>query len=87
MEGIPICIQSAVANLEELEVKSPYLTVKSGTWLAYSELNYKGEVMVLEEDHMSSEISAANVKSLHPLKMVRKLLLNDGPLHGFCLLF
>nr|XP_028582634.1 very large A-kinase anchor protein isoform X2 [Podarcis muralis] len=65
----PVCIQSAVANLEELEVKPHTLFVKAGVWLAYSDINYKGEVMVLEENHSPCEISAADVKSLHPLKM------------------
>uniref|UniRef100_A0A8C8RB41 Crystallin beta-gamma domain containing 3 n=1 Tax=Pelusios castaneus TaxID=367368 RepID=A0A8C8RB41_9SAUR len=69
-EGFPICMQSAVANLEELDVKSTfYITIKSGVWLAYSDLNYKGEVTVLEEGNSPSEISAADVKSLRPLKM------------------
>uniref|UniRef100_A0A8C3RKK5 Crystallin beta-gamma domain containing 3 n=1 Tax=Chelydra serpentina TaxID=8475 RepID=A0A8C3RKK5_CHESE len=69
-EGFPVCIQSAVANLEELDVKSTfYIIVKSGVWLAYSDLNYKGEMIVLEEGNSPSEISAADVKSLRPLKM------------------
>ncbi|XP_074854409.1 very large A-kinase anchor protein [Carettochelys insculpta] len=69
-EEFPICIQSAIANLGELDVKSTfYLTVKSGVWLAYSDLNYKGEMMVLEEGNSPSEISTTDVKSLRPLKM------------------
>lgn len=33
-EALPICIQSAVANLEELDVeKNPYIKVKSGVWV------------------------------------------------------
>ncbi|CAM4423703.1 very large A-kinase anchor protein isoform X1 [Caretta caretta] len=69
-EGFPVCIQSAVANLEELDVESTfYIIVKSGVWLAYSDLNYKGEMIVLEEGNSLSEISAADVKSLRPLKM------------------
>ncbi|XP_033002645.1 very large A-kinase anchor protein [Lacerta agilis] len=68
-DHVPVCIQSAVANLEELEVKPHTLFVKAGVWLAYSDINYKGEVMVLEENHSPCEISAADVKSLHPLKM------------------
>ncbi|XP_030437259.1 very large A-kinase anchor protein isoform X1 [Gopherus evgoodei] len=69
-EGFPVCIQNAVANLEELEVKSTfYIIVKSGVWLAYSDPNYKGDVLVLEEGNSPSEISAADVKSLRPLKM------------------
>ncbi|XP_010295481.1 PREDICTED: beta/gamma crystallin domain-containing protein 3, partial [Phaethon lepturus] len=69
-EGPPICIQSAVANLEELDVeKSPYISVKSGVWLAYSDFNYKGEMKVLEESDSPSEIPSADVKSLRPLKM------------------
>ncbi|XP_067402360.1 very large A-kinase anchor protein isoform X2 [Emydura macquarii macquarii] len=69
-EGFPICIQSAVANLEELDVKSTfYVTVKSGVWLAYADLNYKGEMIVLEEGDSPFEISAADMKSLRPLKM------------------
>ncbi|XP_009888422.1 PREDICTED: beta/gamma crystallin domain-containing protein 3 [Charadrius vociferus] len=69
-EGLPICIQSAVANLEELDVeKNPYISVKSGMWLAYSDFNYKGEMKVLEECDSPSEIPSADVKSLRPLKM------------------
>ncbi|NXN25440.1 CRBG3 protein, partial [Nycticryphes semicollaris] len=69
-EGLPIFIQSAVANLEELDVeKNPYISVKSGTWLAYSDLNYKGEMKVLEECDSPFEIPSADVKSLRPLKM------------------
>ncbi|XP_066475406.1 very large A-kinase anchor protein isoform X2 [Tiliqua scincoides] len=68
-DHFPICIQSAVANLEELEVMNPTLSVTAGVWLAYSDVNYKGEVMILEENHNPCEISAADVKSLHPLKM------------------
>uniref|UniRef100_A0A8C3KIS8 Crystallin beta-gamma domain containing 3 n=1 Tax=Calidris pygmaea TaxID=425635 RepID=A0A8C3KIS8_9CHAR len=69
-EGLPICIQSAVANLEELDVeKNPYISVKSGIWLAYSDLNYKGEMKVLEECNSPFEIPSADVKSLRPLKM------------------
>ncbi|XP_075572589.1 uncharacterized protein LOC104037513 isoform X2 [Pelecanus crispus] len=69
-EGLPICIQSAVANLEELDVeKNPYIRVKSGVWLAYSDFNYKGEMKVLEECDSSYEIPSADVKSLRPLKM------------------
>ncbi|XP_077198347.1 very large A-kinase anchor protein [Paroedura picta] len=64
-----VCIQTAAANLEELEVKNPALLVKAGVWLAYSEASYKGEVMVLEENQDLYELSAADVKSLHPLRM------------------
>ncbi|KAL8190738.1 UNVERIFIED_CONTAM: Very large A-kinase anchor protein, partial [Gekko kuhli] len=65
----PVRIQNAIANLEELEVKNPTLLVKAGVWLAYTEASYKGEVMILEENHSLCELSAADVKSLHPLKM------------------
>ncbi|NXY42271.1 CRBG3 protein, partial [Ceuthmochares aereus] len=69
-EGLPICIQAAVANLEELDVeKNPYISVKSGVWLAYSDINYKGEMKVLEVCNSPSEIPSADVKSLRPLKM------------------
>ncbi|XP_010114452.1 PREDICTED: uncharacterized protein LOC104476378, partial [Chlamydotis macqueenii] len=69
-EGLPISIQSAIANLEELDVeKHPYMRVKSGVWLAYSDFNYKGEMKVLEECDSPSEIPSADVKSLRPLKM------------------
>ncbi|NXP49392.1 CRBG3 protein, partial [Heliornis fulica] len=69
-EGFPIRIQSAVANLEDLDVeKNPYISVKSGVWLAYSDFNYKGEMKVLEECDLTSEIPSADVKSLRPLKM------------------
>uniref|UniRef100_A0A8C2SM21 Crystallin beta-gamma domain containing 3 n=1 Tax=Coturnix japonica TaxID=93934 RepID=A0A8C2SM21_COTJA len=69
-DGFPICIQSAVANLEELDVeKNPYIRVKSGIWLAYSDLNYKGEMKILEECSEPSEIPSADVRSVRPLKM------------------
>ncbi|NXH11071.1 CRBG3 protein, partial [Bucco capensis] len=69
-EGLPICIQSAVANLGELDVeKNPYIRVKSGVWLAYSDFNYEGDMKVLEECDSPSEIPSADVKSLRPLKM------------------
>ncbi|XP_027554177.1 very large A-kinase anchor protein [Neopelma chrysocephalum] len=69
-EGLPICIQGAIPNLEELDVeKHPYIRVKSGVWLAYSDFNYKGEMTVLEEWDSPSEILSADVKSLRPLKM------------------
>ncbi|XP_074713138.1 very large A-kinase anchor protein isoform X2 [Strix uralensis] len=69
-EGLPICIQSAVANLEELDVeKNPYIRVKSGVWLAYSDFNYKGEMKVLDECDSPSEFPSADIKSLRPLKM------------------
>ncbi|XP_059728043.1 very large A-kinase anchor protein isoform X3 [Haemorhous mexicanus] len=69
-EGLPICIQGAVANLEELDVeKNPYIRVRSGVWLAYSDLNYKGEMTVLEECDSPPEIPSADVKSLRPLRM------------------
>ncbi|NXG43918.1 CRBG3 protein, partial [Psilopogon haemacephalus] len=69
-EQLPICIQNAVANLEELDVeKNPYIRVKSGVWLAYSDFNYKGDMKVLEDCDSPSEIPSADVKSLRPLKM------------------
>ncbi|XP_053420976.1 very large A-kinase anchor protein [Nycticebus coucang] len=66
----PVYIQRAVPNLEELNVpKSVSFTVKSGVWLAYPDINFKGQATVLEEDHGLFEISAAEMKSLHPLQM------------------
>ncbi|KAM8905696.1 very large A-kinase anchor protein isoform 1-T1 [Lycaon pictus] len=66
----PIHIQRAVPNLEELNIpKSVSFTVKSGVWLAYPDINFKGQATVLEEDHGLFEISATEMKSLHPLKM------------------
>ncbi|XP_054433374.1 very large A-kinase anchor protein isoform X2 [Pteronotus mesoamericanus] len=66
----PIYIQQAVPNLEELNIpKSVSFTVKSGVWLAYPDINFKGQATVLEEDHGLFEISAAEMKSLHPLQM------------------
>ncbi|XP_060990265.1 very large A-kinase anchor protein [Dama dama] len=66
----PIYIQRAVPNLEELNIpKSVSFTVKSGVWLAYPDINFKGQAIVLEEDHGLFEISAAEMKSLHPLQM------------------
>uniref|UniRef100_A0A8C0EXQ7 Crystallin beta-gamma domain containing 3 n=1 Tax=Bubo bubo TaxID=30461 RepID=A0A8C0EXQ7_BUBBB len=41
-EGLPICIQSAVANLEELDVeKNPYIRVKSGI-IIYEKTHFGG---------------------------------------------
>ncbi|NXS34993.1 CRBG3 protein, partial [Pomatostomus ruficeps] len=69
-EGLPICIQNAVANLEELDVEeNPYIRVRSGVWLAYSDFNYKGEMTILEEHDSPPEIPSADVKSLRPLRM------------------
>nr|XP_020666038.1 very large A-kinase anchor protein isoform X1 [Pogona vitticeps]XP_020666048.1 very large A-kinase anchor protein isoform X2 [Pogona vitticeps] len=64
-----ISIQSAVTDVGELRVRNPALSVKAGVWLAYSDVNYKGTMMVLEENHGSCETSAADIKSLRPLKM------------------
>ncbi|NXU90302.1 CRBG3 protein, partial [Xiphorhynchus elegans] len=69
-QGPPLCIQGAIPNLEELDVeRNPYLRVKSGVWLAYSDVNYKGEVTVLEECDSPPEIPSADVRSLRPLRM------------------
>ncbi|XP_008582020.1 PREDICTED: beta/gamma crystallin domain-containing protein 3, partial [Galeopterus variegatus] len=66
----PIYIQRAVPNLEELNIpKSVSFTVKSGVWLAYPDINFKGQATVLEEDRGLFEISAAEMKSLQPLQM------------------
>ncbi|XP_019612766.2 very large A-kinase anchor protein isoform X1 [Rhinolophus sinicus] len=66
----PVYIQRAVPNLEELNVpKSASFTVKSGVWLAYPDINFKGQATVLEEDQGLFEISAAEMKSLQPLQM------------------
>nr|XP_058921683.1 very large A-kinase anchor protein isoform X2 [Kogia breviceps] len=63
-------LKRAVPNLEELNIpKSVSFTVKSGVWLAYPDINFKGQATVLEEDHGLFEISAAEMKSLHPLQM------------------
>uniref|UniRef100_A0A8C8TTB7 Beta/gamma crystallin 'Greek key' domain-containing protein n=1 Tax=Peromyscus maniculatus bairdii TaxID=230844 RepID=A0A8C8TTB7_PERMB len=66
----PIYIHRAVPNLEELSIpKSTSFTVKSGVWLAYPDINFKGQATILEEDQGLFEISAAEMKSLHPLQM------------------
>uniref|UniRef100_A0A8C5KNQ0 Beta/gamma crystallin 'Greek key' domain-containing protein n=1 Tax=Jaculus jaculus TaxID=51337 RepID=A0A8C5KNQ0_JACJA len=66
----PIYIQRSVPNLEELNIpKSTLFTVKSGVWLAYPDINFKGQATVLEEDQGLFEISAAEMKSLYPLQM------------------
>ncbi|XP_023071795.2 very large A-kinase anchor protein [Piliocolobus tephrosceles] len=66
----PVYIQRAVPNLEELSIsKSMSFTVKSGVWLAYPDINFKGQATVLEEDHGLFEISTGEMKSLHPLQM------------------
>nr|XP_045719724.1 very large A-kinase anchor protein [Mirounga angustirostris] len=65
-----IHIQRAVPNLEELNIpKSVSFAVKSGVWLAYPDINFKGQATVLEEDHGLFEISATEMKSLRPLQM------------------
>ncbi|XP_037381568.1 very large A-kinase anchor protein [Talpa occidentalis] len=66
----PIYIQRAVPNVEELNIpKSVSFTVNSGVWLAYPDTNFKGQATILEEDHGLFEISAAEMKSLHPLQI------------------
>ncbi|XP_055994567.1 very large A-kinase anchor protein [Sorex fumeus] len=66
----PIYIQRAVPNLEELNIpKTMLLTVKSGVWLAYPDINFKGRATVLEEDHGTYEISTTEMKSVHPLQL------------------
>lgn len=66
----PVYIQRAVPNLEELNIPETMLfTVKSGVWLAYPVINFKGQATVLEEDHGLIEISTAEFKSLHPLQV------------------
>ncbi|XP_074155934.1 very large A-kinase anchor protein isoform X2 [Sminthopsis crassicaudata] len=70
----PVYLQRAVANLEELNLpKSVSFAVKAGVWLAYPDANFKGQVTVLEEGHGLFEISASEMKSLHPLQMMKKL--------------
>lgn len=66
----PIYIHRAVPNLEELNIpKKMLFTVKSGVWLAYPDINFKGQATVLEEDHGLYEISMAEMKSVHPLHL------------------
>uniref|UniRef100_A0A8C6QR58 Beta/gamma crystallin 'Greek key' domain-containing protein n=1 Tax=Nannospalax galili TaxID=1026970 RepID=A0A8C6QR58_NANGA len=66
----PISIRRAVPILEELNIpKSTSFTVKSGVWLAYPDINFKGQATILEEDQGLFEISAAEMKSLYPLQM------------------
>ncbi|XP_015687399.1 very large A-kinase anchor protein [Protobothrops mucrosquamatus] len=65
----PIYIQAGIANLDELEVENPIISVKAGVWLAYSDTDYKGEKTVLEENQSPCKLSATDVKSLRPLKM------------------
>uniref|UniRef100_A0A6I8P7F8 Beta/gamma crystallin 'Greek key' domain-containing protein n=1 Tax=Ornithorhynchus anatinus TaxID=9258 RepID=A0A6I8P7F8_ORNAN len=64
----PIRIQHAVPNLGELD--SPiWLGHQNDAWLAYPDIHFKGEAIVLEEGQELSEASATDVKSLSPLKM------------------
>ncbi|XP_052015131.1 very large A-kinase anchor protein [Apodemus sylvaticus] len=66
----PVYIHRSVPNLEELNIpKSTSFAVKSGVWLAYPDINFKGQATILEEDQGLFEISAAEMKSLHPLQM------------------
>uniref|UniRef100_F6QF07 Beta/gamma crystallin 'Greek key' domain-containing protein n=1 Tax=Monodelphis domestica TaxID=13616 RepID=F6QF07_MONDO len=66
----PIYVQKSVANLEELNLpRSVSFAVKSGVWLAYTDVNFKGQMTVLEEGHGLFEISASEIKSLYSLQM------------------
>ncbi|XP_036603720.1 very large A-kinase anchor protein isoform X2 [Trichosurus vulpecula] len=66
----PIYLQRSVGNLEELNLpRSVSFSVKAGVWLAFPDVNFKGQVTVLEEGHGLFEISASEMKSLHPLQM------------------
>ncbi|XP_074048407.1 very large A-kinase anchor protein [Macrotis lagotis] len=66
----PIYLQRSVANLEELNLpRSLSFAVRAGVWLAYPDVNFKGQVTVLEEGHGLFEISLSEMKSLHPLQM------------------
>uniref|UniRef100_A0A670Y2M9 Crystallin beta-gamma domain containing 3 n=1 Tax=Pseudonaja textilis TaxID=8673 RepID=A0A670Y2M9_PSETE len=64
-----ICMQTGIANLDELEVENPIISVKAGVWLAYSDTDYKGEKTVLEENQSPCKLSATDVKSFRPLEM------------------
>ncbi|CAO2638874.1 Very large A-kinase anchor protein [Lemmus lemmus] len=69
----PIYIRRAVPHLEELNIpKSAAFMVKSGVWLPYPDINFKGQATILEEDQGLFEISAAETKSQHPLQMGRR---------------
>uniref|UniRef100_A0A4X2JYW9 Beta/gamma crystallin 'Greek key' domain-containing protein n=1 Tax=Vombatus ursinus TaxID=29139 RepID=A0A4X2JYW9_VOMUR len=66
----PVYLQRSVANLEELNFpRSVSFAVKAGVWLAFPDVNFKGQVTVLEEGHGLFEISSSEMKSLHPLQM------------------
>ncbi|XP_044525193.1 very large A-kinase anchor protein [Gracilinanus agilis] len=66
----PIYVQKSVANLEELNLpRSVSFAVKSGVWLAYTDVNFKGQMTILEEGHGLFEISASEIKSLYSLQM------------------
>ncbi|XP_042312212.1 very large A-kinase anchor protein isoform X2 [Sceloporus undulatus] len=69
VDYFPVSIHGAVADIKELEVKNPAFSIKAGVWFAYSDVNYKGEVVVWEENNCPCEISAADIQSLYPLKM------------------
>ncbi|KAM4889138.1 very large A-kinase anchor protein [Thomomys bottae] len=69
-ECCSIYIQRAIPNLEELNLPQfKSFTVKSGVWLAYSDINFKGQAAVLEEDQEIFESSASEMKSLYPLQV------------------
>uniref|UniRef100_A0A2D4J9H2 Beta/gamma crystallin 'Greek key' domain-containing protein n=1 Tax=Micrurus lemniscatus lemniscatus TaxID=129467 RepID=A0A2D4J9H2_MICLE len=68
-DHFPIFMQTGIANLDELEVENPIISVKAGVWLAYSDIDYKGEKTVLEENQSPCKLSAIDVKSFRPLKM------------------
>ncbi|XP_068956833.1 very large A-kinase anchor protein isoform X2 [Petaurus breviceps papuanus] len=66
----PIYLQRSVANLEELNLpRSVSFAVKAGVWLAFPDVNFKGQGTVLEEGHGLFEVSASEMKSLLPLQM------------------
>ncbi|XP_013919307.1 PREDICTED: uncharacterized protein LOC106546860 [Thamnophis sirtalis] len=60
----PICIQAGIANLDELEVENPIISVKAGVWVAYDKERYKGQQYLLEEgeyEHWQSWGGVSNV--------------------------
>ncbi|KAH0624946.1 hypothetical protein JD844_032889 [Phrynosoma platyrhinos] len=81
----PVSIQSEITDVKELEIKNPVLSVKAGVWFAYSDVNYKGEVVVLEENNCPCEISAADIQSLYPLKMLKAF--SNTHFQGSCMDF
>ncbi|XP_069495111.1 very large A-kinase anchor protein isoform X2 [Ambystoma mexicanum] len=67
---VPISLQSEVSSLLEHTVLIPTaITVKSGVWLAYSDIHYRGKMTILEPGRPQVQAIPGDMKSLRPLQM------------------